>query len=178
MSTLLLVTILQGFAVILRRQRSKEQTWGGVFTEQGVSNLLQVGWRYHQDENDKTNQLFLHVYDKKKMGYNDDNSVLQGGVEQEVIKSTLPTSTATTMTPPDSNNSALGSGGLPSSTYTGSTPEHPSRQYEEEIKDYNNSQHGFAVLTPPRFVESVDLWSRITHNEENKELDLSPWSIP
>jgi hypothetical protein len=100
-----------------------------------------VGWRYHRDENDETNQLFLQVYDKKKKGYNDDNSVLQGGVEQELIKSTLPTSTATTMTPPDSNNSALGSGGLPSSTYTGSTPEHPSRQYEEEIKDSNNSQH-------------------------------------
>jgi hypothetical protein len=78
------------FMVRLRRQRSKEQTWGAVFTEKGINNLLQVGWKYHQndDGNNDDPQLFLQVYDKGKMGYNDDNFILQGGIEQEVIGTT------------------------------------------------------------------------------------------
>jgi hypothetical protein len=49
-----------------------------------------VGWKYHQndDGNNDDPQLFLQVYDKGKMGYNDDNFILQGGIEQEVIGTT------------------------------------------------------------------------------------------
>jgi hypothetical protein len=134
LSTLLLATILSCCAVVLGRRRSKEQTWGAVFTEKGIDDLLQVGWKYkyHQDGNDP--QLFLQVYDKGKMGYNDDNSILQGGIEREVIATTtVPTSAATTMTPSDSNNTSRDSShALPSSTFTSTTPEDRSHQYDDE----------------------------------------------
>jgi hypothetical protein len=149
LSTLFLATILSCCAVLLGRRRSKEQTWGAVFTEKGINDLLQVGWKYHQDHHqDGTNdpQLFLQVYDKGKIGYNDDNSILQGGIEQEVIatntntNTTVPTSTsaATTMTPPpDSNNTSRddSSSALPSSTFTSSTPEDRSHQYDGDDND-------------------------------------------
>jgi hypothetical protein len=102
-----------------------------VFTEEGVGEILQVGWRYQQgmipslakDGNDNQNdadvgeqqqQLYLQIYDKTKLGYNDENSMLQGGVEQHQYwgpsdggglprpPTTNTTETGTTMTPPSS----------------------------------------------------------------------------
>jgi hypothetical protein len=136
--TLIFATTLTYCATVLQRKQSTKQRWGAVLTEHGVSSILQVGYRYHTQEGD--NQLFLQVYDKGKAGYNDDNSVLQGGVEQEVIATgTLPTAAPTTMTP----GGTLSSSGrdehsqLPSSSFTASTPEQQQRShnYEEETKE-------------------------------------------
>jgi hypothetical protein len=56
---------------------------------------LNVGWRYQEGGE----QLFLQVFDKGKLGYNDDNSMLMGGVvEQTITPTTLPSSTVTTTT--------------------------------------------------------------------------------
>jgi hypothetical protein len=136
--TLIFATTLTYCATVLQRKQSTKQRWGAVLTEHGVSSILQVGYRYHTQEGD--NQLFLQVYDKGKAGYNDDNSVLQGGVEQEVIATgTLPTAAPTTMTP----GGTLSSSGrdehsqLQSSSFTASTPEQQQRShnYEEETKE-------------------------------------------
>lgn len=89
------VTILFGFvlsliAVRLEKRRTREQLWG-VLTEEGVGELLHVGWRYHQGTASDDNptgtgpQLFLQIFDKGKLGYSDDNSMLQGGVEQHGV---------------------------------------------------------------------------------------------
>lgn len=53
-------------------------------TEQGVGELLNIGWAYHQQdgEDGQGGQLFLQVYNKGKLGYSDENSVLQGDVLQ------------------------------------------------------------------------------------------------
>jgi hypothetical protein len=50
-------------------------------TEEGVNDILQVGWKYQKPKDGSTSQLFLQVYDKSKVGYNDGSSVLMGGVE-------------------------------------------------------------------------------------------------
>lgn len=88
--TTVIATILMVVSAHLHRRQAQKNLWG--LTEQGVGELLNVGWSYQQQE---TGQLFLKVYDKGKAGYNDENSVLQGGIER------IPTvaGTATTATP-------------------------------------------------------------------------------
>ena len=114
------------------------------FTEQGITQMLTVGWRYQQEYDQ--DQLYLQVYDKSKMGYSDDNSMLLGGVEQEHIKqqnvastlpSTLPTSTASRMSDLSPNfNSSSGY----SSAFSGSTPDTRSQhKYEHDDSERSSS---------------------------------------
>jgi hypothetical protein len=126
--------VVFGFALslissILRSREDRKRQWGTMLTEDGVKELLHVGWRYHYDDrnddpkhngpsllehpNDSLNtnntnsntasssspplpppqqqqeqqqQLYLQVYDRRESGYyNDENSMLKGGVEQEWI---------------------------------------------------------------------------------------------
>ena len=89
-STLVIAVLLSASASILSRRQKLHSRWGSIFTEQGVAELLHVGWRYHDDgdlmpETSSTPpQLFLQVYDRRKSSfYNEENSMLQGGAEQE-----------------------------------------------------------------------------------------------
>lgn len=69
-------------AAAYRQQRIKEQQlWGNLGTEQGVDELLKMGW--------KVRGSHLEVYDKAKLGYEDDNSMLIGGFEQTSIVNAL-----------------------------------------------------------------------------------------
>eukprot|EP00934_Nitzschia_sp_Nitz4_P008321 Nitzschia sp. Nitz4//scaffold31_size150131//10449//12485//NITZ4_002810-RA/size150131-processed-gene-0.182-mRNA-1//1//CDS//3329547605//8311//frame0 len=82
-------------AAYLEQKAYGKQEWGAFFTEPGVSDLLQVGWRYQEEVPVRggEGQLYLQVFNKGKVGYNDDDSMLQGGVEQETIAATtVPTS--------------------------------------------------------------------------------------
>jgi hypothetical protein len=90
-------SFLSYFSVWIKRRQSRQQLWGAqCLTESGVGDLLNVGWRYQEGGE----QLFLQVFDKGKLGYNDDNSMLMGGaVDQTTTPTTLPSSTATTTTP-------------------------------------------------------------------------------
>jgi hypothetical protein len=98
-----LTSFLTCCSVWIRRRQCRKQLWGTqCLTESGVGDLLNVGWRYQEGGE----QLFLQVFDKGKMGYNDDNSMLMGGVVEETITpTTLPSSTATTTTPEQDSRS-------------------------------------------------------------------------
>ena len=132
--TLAVVALLTQGSFWYKRRQAEQQLWGiHALTEQGVSELLNVGWRYHYnrepqgaDDNDNDDddddaghphpldrspngrdnldgQLYLQVFDKAKLGYNDDNSMLMGGVVKEGVPqdltTTIPSSTVTTTTP-------------------------------------------------------------------------------
>eukprot|EP00529_Nitzschia_sp_RCC80_P010705 CAMPEP_0113459278 /NCGR_PEP_ID=MMETSP0014_2-20120614/10364_1 /TAXON_ID=2857 /ORGANISM="Nitzschia sp." /LENGTH=622 /DNA_ID=CAMNT_0000350845 /DNA_START=448 /DNA_END=2313 /DNA_ORIENTATION=+ /assembly_acc=CAM_ASM_000159 len=101
-STLVFAALLSASASFLSRRQTLHSRWGSMFTEQGVAELLHVGWRYHDDGNmmpetsSAPPQLFLQVYDRRKSSfYNEENSMLQGGAEQEFF---VPTGIAATPT--------------------------------------------------------------------------------
>jgi hypothetical protein len=72
--TIVATTILTLLSSHFRRRRQINQhLWGGL-TEQGVGDLLEVRWRYHHHNQ----QLVLQVFENTQIGYNDDNSLLQG----------------------------------------------------------------------------------------------------
>jgi hypothetical protein len=72
-------------------------------TEQGVNDILQVGWKYkEQNTGGQPSKLFLQVYDKSKLGYDEDNSMLMGGVEQTAV--TANTASLTNVTDRHSSN--------------------------------------------------------------------------
>ena len=93
-STLTLATILTVVAAITQRREATNRVWG--LTEQGVGELLKVGWAYHQERN---GQLFLNIFDKGRLGYTDDTSVLRGEVFAPRIAEVATTSAATTASP-------------------------------------------------------------------------------
>lgn len=95
LSTFFVATVLAAVSSHLQHRQQTKSIWG--LTEQGVGELLKVGWNYHQEGN---GQLFLKVFDKGQMGYNDDNSVLQGNVIMEGVDSQeVSLTSATTATP-------------------------------------------------------------------------------
>ena len=53
----------------------KKELWGNLATEEGVSELLRTGW--------KIKGAKMELYDKKDVGYRDDDSMLIGGYEQK-----------------------------------------------------------------------------------------------
>jgi hypothetical protein len=138
--TIVTATLLTTVASILQRQQQNMYfCWGGALTEQGVGELLQVGWRYqhHHLEDEQSNhnhdhnnvtsqqqqqqqkqqapQFFLQVFDKSLVGYNDDNSILQGGVTAAMA----PTNTTTATTHPTSRSHRS------STVFTATTPPDP-----------------------------------------------------
>jgi hypothetical protein len=68
--TLCLVQI----ADVRRRRRTNKQLWGNLATEEGVEELLSKGWAIQDNK--------IVVFNKKKVGYRDDSSILNGGFEQ------------------------------------------------------------------------------------------------
>lgn len=108
-ATLLVSILLSLIAVRLEQKRTRDQMWG-ILTEDGVGEMLQVGWRYQQEtvvpDGAGAPQLFLQIFDKGKLGYNDANSMLQGGVERNelglFVEQQPISSTSATSTPPTS----------------------------------------------------------------------------
>jgi len=75
---------------IRRRRKVRHQVWGNLASEEGVKELLNTGWILRDDR--------MEVYDKARVGYRDDDSMLIGGFEQrepgpgtEIITPTLTT---------------------------------------------------------------------------------------
>jgi hypothetical protein len=106
-TTLLLAMLLSTCARFLSRRQKLHELWGSILTEQGVAELLQVGWRYHDDgklaETSSTPQIFLQVYDRRRSNfYNDENSMLHGGAEQEFFVQTGLAAAALSSTHPTS----------------------------------------------------------------------------
>jgi len=98
-STMFVVVSLSLIANCVNKKRNRQLLWGAVLTHDGVDDILQVGWRIHEqppqeqspggltpeEVQQQETQLYLHVYDKGGEGYNDENSLLKGGVEQAVF---------------------------------------------------------------------------------------------
>jgi hypothetical protein len=122
LGTLFLAIGLAKLSRFTQRQQSQHAMWGVQFlTEQGVGELLNVGWRYQEDDHSENggggygggggDQLYLQVFDKRKLGYNDDNSILMGGVVVPLhpstftVPTTLPSSSNNTTATPDTNKS-------------------------------------------------------------------------
>ncbi|GAX18211.1 hypothetical protein FisN_25Hh195 [Fistulifera solaris] len=78
---LLLTTVMGTFCLsqmarLRTAARSRKEDWGNLATEEGVDELLRTGW--------KVKGSLMEVYDRKNMGYRDDDSMLIGGYEQRV----------------------------------------------------------------------------------------------
>ncbi len=87
--TIITVTFLTVVSTRLHRLHAQKKAWG--LTEQGVGELLNVGWAYQQEG---SGLLFLKVYNKGRVGYSDENSVLNGKVmEESAIEGTTTTAT-------------------------------------------------------------------------------------
>lgn len=110
-STVFSVVILSVTAHLVSQKRQRQVLWGAALTPTGVDDILQVGWRVyeqpqgqqplqaqapgdlrdlqHQQQQQQQlqhHQLFLQIYDKGQgQGYNDENSLLRGGVEQRLF---------------------------------------------------------------------------------------------
>ena len=87
LSSLILASQISG---IRRRVKVRKQVWGNLASEEGVKELLSTGWVLRDDR--------MEVYDKERMGYRDDDSMLIGGYEQrepgpgtEIVAPTLTT---------------------------------------------------------------------------------------
>jgi hypothetical protein len=73
--TTFMATFLAMVSAYLHSRQAQKNLWG--LTEQGVGELLKVGWSYQEG---CSGQLFLKVYDKGRLGYSDENSVLEGSI--------------------------------------------------------------------------------------------------
>jgi hypothetical protein len=57
-----------------RRRRTRKELWGNLGTEEGVDALLDTTWKYRGD--------VMEVYNRGRLGYRDDDSLLMGGFQQ------------------------------------------------------------------------------------------------
>jgi hypothetical protein len=75
--TIVLTALCMSLAAYRKHRLMKKSVWGNLkLDEAGVNELLKTGWKL-QD------QKTLQVYDKHRLGYYDDDSVLIGGYEQK-----------------------------------------------------------------------------------------------
>ncbi|GAX28739.1 hypothetical protein FisN_25Lh207 [Fistulifera solaris] len=79
--SLLIMTVMGTFLLIQlaelrKRHRMDQMNWGNLATEQGVDHLLRMGW--------KVDGCKMEVYDKRKIGYEDNDSMLIGGFQQTI----------------------------------------------------------------------------------------------
>jgi len=102
-STIVWTIILSASAQFIFKKRKTQVLWGRALTPTGVDDFLKVGWRVYEQpqlqqppEADNLQeqlqpqfqqpQLFLQIYDKGQgLGYNDENSMLKGGVERQIF---------------------------------------------------------------------------------------------
>lgn len=102
LTTTFLASLLTLCSWYQQRSRKHQQNWTTPFlTEEGIQDILQIGWKFHQESGqgqEVDSQLFLQVYNKSKVGYNDDSSVLMGGIEQAAVANTEPITSTNTDT--------------------------------------------------------------------------------
>lgn len=72
--TVLVSSALMQLAACRHRALTRQECWTNLGTEQGVDEILQMGWKLKGSQ--------MEIYDKAKVGYLDDESILLGGYEQ------------------------------------------------------------------------------------------------
>lgn len=75
LGTVLSTAFLMTLASYHQKRLREQQLWGNLGTPEGVDELLKTGW--------KVKGARMEVYDKSKMGYEDNDSMLIGGYEQK-----------------------------------------------------------------------------------------------
>jgi len=67
----------------LKRSKHKTDSWGiDGLTEEGVRELLDIGWTFKANPNSENGEMLLQVFNKGPAGYRDDDSMLIGGVRE------------------------------------------------------------------------------------------------
>jgi hypothetical protein len=74
LSTFVGLVVTSQLGAVRRRHKVRQQVWGNLASEEGIKELLSTGWVLRDDE--------MEVFDKRQMGYRDDDSMLIGGFEQ------------------------------------------------------------------------------------------------
>jgi hypothetical protein len=67
--------LLSQISAIRQRRRRRKDVWANLASEEGVKELLRTGWAVKGSQ--------MEIFDKSKMGYRDDDSMLIGGFEQK-----------------------------------------------------------------------------------------------
>lgn len=75
MGTFCSTVLLTQIAAYRQRQRTRKEEWGNLGTEEGVDALLNTGWKVKGSR--------MEVFDKKGIGYRDDDSMLIGGYYEQ-----------------------------------------------------------------------------------------------
>lgn len=75
LGTLFVTICLAQFAGYRKEMRTIHANWGNLATEEGVDELLRTGWKLRGTR--------MEIYDKRNIGYRDDDSMLIGGYEQK-----------------------------------------------------------------------------------------------
>eukprot|EP00536_Pseudo-nitzschia_multiseries_P009669 jgi/Psemu1/306731/fgenesh1_kg.277_\ len=108
--TTMWVGIASLVAHFVAKKRNRQRLWGAALTAEGVDELLQVDWRIVEEQPPPPQpspfsygdsqqppqpkqqpQHYLQIYDKGiGPGYNDENSLLQGGFERLHIDVAVP----------------------------------------------------------------------------------------
>jgi len=113
-STMFFVISLSLIVDLVNKRRHRQLLWGAALTHDGVDDILQVGWRIYEqppqeqapvgltpeEVQEQQAQLYLHIYDKGGDGYNDENSLLKGGVEQQEFAPSTDAYAAAAVPPP------------------------------------------------------------------------------
>lgn len=73
-ATIIGTLVLTSMAQDRRRRLTRQEIWGNLGTEEGVDALLQTTWKYRGD--------IMEVYNRGRLGYRDDDSILMGGFQQ------------------------------------------------------------------------------------------------
>ena len=74
MGTFVGLIVASQIGAIRRRRKMRRQVWGNLASEEGVKELLNTGWVLRDDR--------MEVFDKARVGYRDNDSMLIGGYEQ------------------------------------------------------------------------------------------------
>lgn len=113
LGTIICTSLLMLLASFHQRRMREQVLWGNMATRDGVEELLKMGWKF-----DGTR---MEVYDKGKIGYDDNDSMLIGGFEQKVAVTVVNVVVATT-------ESVTRSGDMTISVATQEASEVPTRQ--------------------------------------------------
>ena len=77
LGTVLGTICLSQLAGLRRTRQNRREHWGNLATEEGVDELLRTCWKVKGSR--------IEIYDKKNVGYKDDDSMLIGGYQQQEI---------------------------------------------------------------------------------------------
>ena len=73
--TFVMTLLLTQLASYRKRRRRAKEAWGNLGPESGVDELLKTGWNIKGSN--------MEIYDKGKLGYQENDSMLMGGFEQK-----------------------------------------------------------------------------------------------